>query len=207
MNQISTTPRETPGNSRHSSPSSACYPFGFSREDYTAELEFRETRDLMREVESAQWLALQHADEDNGTRTYIEHQLPAMLEELERRKRLLLARHDDPLCPLWPKRDDTLKERVRAVKAAWPIERFCRELLACDLAPSGTRRWKTRCPLPGHNDTTPSFFIYENTDSAWCFGCQRGGDVLKLTQYVLNEEHFIDALKALERGVMPHGNR
>lgn len=42
-----------------------------------------------------------------------------------------------------------------------------------------------RCPLPDHEERTPSFYCYakENSgfyDSWWCFGCGRGGDAIDL---------------------------
>lgn len=37
------------------------------------------------------------------------------------------------------------------------------------------------CPL--HDEDTPSFRYYEETDSFYCFGCQRGGTVLNLHMY------------------------
>jgi hypothetical protein len=40
----------------------------------------------------------------------------------------------------------------------------------------GSERWRRRCILPGHEDKTPSFVVYERTDSFYCFGCQVGGD-------------------------------
>jgi DNA primase len=42
-------------------------------------------------------------------------------------------------------------------------------------------RWTARCPLPGHEDRTPSFTVYTETNSWFCFGaCQCGGDVVDL---------------------------
>lgn len=37
------------------------------------------------------------------------------------------------------------------------------------------------CPL--HSENTGSFRYYEETNSFYCFGCGRGGDVIKLHQY------------------------
>ncbi len=35
-----------------------------------------------------------------------------------------------------------------------------------------------RCPLPGHDDRTPSFKVYPGPGAGvWCFGCGRGGDI------------------------------
>lgn len=175
------------------------YPFNATEDAYIAEQRLRETRDLMREVEAAQWLALEYADANDGTRDYLEYQLPAMLAELERRQGLLKSRSGDPLRPSWPKSDTRFQDRINAVRDAWPIERFCRELLLMDLVPAGSGKWKGQCPLPGHDDTTPSFHLDTEKDLAYCFGCLRGGDVLKLTQFVLNLDRFTDALTALER--------
>jgi len=36
------------------------------------------------------------------------------------------------------------------------------------------RCFKVRCPLPGHDERTPSFYYYPD-GGYWCFGCGRGG--------------------------------
>ncbi len=67
---------------------------------------------------------------------------------------------------------DAAKERVTILELA---ERLC---------PEGLHRvgqnFEARCPLPGHDDKSPSFYVYPATESCWCFGCQRGGDVVNL---------------------------
>lgn len=52
----------------------------------------------------------------------------------------------------------------------------------------GIRRNQCRCFLPGHEDKTPSMQLYPDKDRAWCFGCNRGGDVLDLTAIMLNTD-------------------
>jgi len=157
-------------------------------------------RDLLAEVEAAQWLALDLAEVPGDSRAVAEIQLVELVAELERRLRLHDARADDPLRPAWPRRDQTLKVRFTAVKAAWPIRRFLEDLLmVTDLRQTGPDRLLCRCPLPGHDDRTPSFVVYEATDSAYCFGCGRAGDVVRLAQYALNLNRPYDALEALER--------
>lgn len=43
------------------------------------------------------------------------------------------------------------------------------------------RDGKVRCPLPGHEDGTPSCQVYPDADRGWwCFGCERGGGVYQL---------------------------
>ncbi|MDP9437847.1 MAG: CHC2 zinc finger domain-containing protein [Actinomycetota bacterium] len=44
----------------------------------------------------------------------------------------------------------------------------------------GADKWTRRCILPGHEDKTPSFVVYQTTDSFYCFACQVGGDVITL---------------------------
>ena len=63
------------------------------------------------------------------------------------------------------------------------------------LTRSGGNYW-ARCPLPGHNERTASFAINETGQFYHCFGCGRGGDVIKFVQEVDNLD-FYDALKVL----------
>src|SRR5215218_583473 len=44
----------------------------------------------------------------------------------------------------------------------------------------GADRWRRRCINPDHEDKTPSFVVYERTDSFYCYGCQVGGDAITL---------------------------
>lgn len=174
------------------------FPLGGSERAYRLALQMIPTRDLQSEIEAARWLALDLAG-DPVQRAVAEHQLEALVDELLRRQRLLERRKTDPLRPAWPRPDRDLRARIDAVKAAWPIERFCSDLLGAILSPAGRGRWKTPCPLPGHDDRTPSFVVYGDDDRAWCFGCNRGGDVIALTGYALGLECFYDRLAHLER--------
>lgn len=175
------------------------YPFNHSRRAYDLAIQTIPTADLRAEIEAAQGLALDVAGVPGDSRGVAELQLEGLVAELERRKQLYAARTSDPLRPAWPRRDTDLKARVETVKATWPIDRFCIDLLGMQLRGSGRNRWKAECPLPGHDDRSPSFVVYGDSDSAWCFGCNRGGDVIKLTGYVLGLERFYDRLEHLER--------
>lgn len=44
------------------------------------------------------------------------------------------------------------------------------------------KRLEGHCPLPGHQDDTPSFNLYTRTQRYYCFGCDSGGDVLDFVQ-------------------------
>jgi hypothetical protein len=50
------------------------------------------------------------------------------------------------------------------------------------------------CPL--HEDKRPSFYIYPDTNTFHCFGCQANGDVITLVQ-LLNNFSFKEALNLL----------
>jgi len=38
------------------------------------------------------------------------------------------------------------------------------------------------CPF--HNEKIPSFFVYPETNSCWCFGCQKGGNVINFAREI-----------------------
>ena len=65
-----------------------------------------------------------------------------------------------------------------AIRDAVPIQEIARRYT--DLEPLGGAAWFTgRCPLPDHEDKTPSFYLYPQ-GRYWCYGCNRGGDVIDL---------------------------
>ncbi len=59
----------------------------------------------------------------------------------------------------------------------------------------GSNYWAC-CPLPGHSEKTPSFTVNESGQFYHCFGCGKGGDVIKFIEEV---EHldFFEATKFL----------
>lgn len=50
------------------------------------------------------------------------------------------------------------------------------------------------CPF--HNEKTPSFFVYPETSSYYCFGCGAGGDVITFVRSIENLD-YIDSVKFL----------
>ncbi len=66
----------------------------------------------------------------------------------------------------------------KAVREAVPIEEIGRRYT--ELKPLGGRAWfKGPCPLPDHEDRDPSYYVYP-PGRWWCYGCDRGGDVVDL---------------------------
>lgn len=51
------------------------------------------------------------------------------------------------------------------------------------------------CPLGIHSDSSPSFHIYENTNSCYCFSCKKGGDTIKFVQQFVGYADPVDAAK------------
>ena len=71
---------------------------------------------------------------------------------------------------------------INAAKEAVPVAE-----LADMLCPPGSLRragaeWTARCPLPDHEDETPSFSVNPSKNLWFCHGCLRGGDVVRLAQ-------------------------
>lgn len=58
--------------------------------------------------------------------------------------------------------------------------------------PGGLRkvgsRWVGRCPLSDHEDRSPSFTVYPETNAWFCYGCLRGGDVIELARFAWGYE-------------------
>jgi DNA primase len=63
----------------------------------------------------------------------------------------------------------------------------------------GSDRWRRRCILPGHEDKTPSFLVYEDTDSFYCFGCKVGGDAITLEKLCGGHDETWTVVRELSR--------
>ncbi len=72
---------------------------------------------------------------------------------------------------------------------------------------NGSNYWAC-CPLPGHNEKTPSFSINENGQFYKCFGCGKGGDVITFIEEIESLD-FYGAVKFLAENAkmeMPEDN-
>ena len=74
----------------------------------------------------------------------------------------------------------------------YPIDELARQRL--DLKQAGDK-FISLCPF--HNEKTPSFYLYPDSNSFHCFGCQEHGDVIKLAMS-LHGVSFTDAIKILQ---------
>lgn len=73
------------------------------------------------------------------------------------------------------------------------------------------RLTKICCPLPNHNDRSPSFCYYVETNSFNCFGCKRGGKAVQLVSIMegilpeqaaqkIVDNYYIDNTVELDNG-------
>ncbi len=70
----------------------------------------------------------------------------------------------------------------------------------CNLQRKGSSNYWACCPLPGHTEKTPSFTVNEPGQFYHCFGCGKGGDVIKFIQEVESVD-FYEAIKILAERV------
>ncbi len=61
----------------------------------------------------------------------------------------------------------------------------------------GNKNYSGLCPF--HEDRKPSFYVYPDTNSFYCFGCHKGGDVIRFVE-MLHGFNFSQAIKFLITG-------
>ncbi|MDQ3183219.1 MAG: CHC2 zinc finger domain-containing protein [Actinomycetota bacterium] len=108
---------------------------------------------------------------------------------------------------------ETRTRRYRGVSYTKPIDAAKEVVPVIDLAdrltgPGSLRRvgkeWVGRCPLPDHEDRSPSFTVNADKGVFFCHGCLRGGDVVELARlawgYDEIEAHVAAAYLLMEFG-------
>ena len=82
-------------------------------------------------------------------------------------------------------------EKIRIAKK-YPIEELAKNMLG--IRQIG-KNFISLCPI--HNETTPSFYIYPESNRYYCFGCQAKGDVinLKMNLYGLDFKSAVEMLQ------------
>jgi hypothetical protein len=102
-------------------------------------------------------------------------------------------------------------QTYRGVSYTRPINAAKETVPIIDLAdrlcgPGGLRRvgreWAARCPLPDHEDRSPSFTVNPKKNVFFCHGCLRGGDVVELARlawgYDRRDGHVAAAMLLME---------
>lgn len=117
---------------------------------------------------------------------YVDMFLDRAITEVERRfsddKRTKLRRGWGTA---WPQRSrlEEMKAIAEEMKSRLSIADYLdRYVPWAVLNPMGDRL-RGRCPYPDHDDRTASFVVFPD-DHAWCFGCQRGGDLFRVVALI-----------------------
>jgi hypothetical protein len=133
------------------------------------------SQELLREREHVRWL-LAEVDLEGGEGRLRESGLAYLLgvlrdieAELSRRERLARSRYA-PRGRNEPGVDRSVL--IADIRERLPVEELLRRW-GVRLERKGRTR-VCRCPLPGHEEKTPSFHVYPD-GGWWCFGCGRGG--------------------------------
>jgi CHC2 zinc finger len=85
---------------------------------------------------------------------------------------------------------NTLRSPINAAKEAVPVIDLADRLCGPGQMRRVGEKWVGRCPLPDHEERTPSFTVYPG-DGGWhCFGCSRGGDVVDLAAFAWDHERM-----------------
>lgn len=175
------------------------YPFGFTHTEWVKELRYLTVAELEDTLEIKRWQVIDPDAESDAYRYFLAGQIHTIIQELERRTKLLKAHGNDPLAPKW--RGGTMakqRDRINRIKDRWPIDLFAKQSLGLRLIPIGKNTYKANCPFPNHQDSTPSFHINTEKQLGYCFGCHRGGDVIEVARWYLNT-NFSEALTVLEK--------
>lgn len=150
------------------------------------------TGQLLREVEARRWdLADLDAHPEGWSfaeesRQFLVSAIRDINAELSRRRNLV----GRPGAPAWPAQPPDPKGELDEIKRRVPII----DLINSEVFRVYERRrahdvWCC-CPLPDHDEQTPSFHIDEERQVWKCFGCQRGGDLFVLAQHLWGEGLF-----------------
>lgn len=155
--------------------------------------------ELLNALEVHQWMMIGEEGQTTSAQRWFRWHIHAIINELTYREERLKRWPDHPQGPRWYQGSRSRNaDRVQRVKQAWPIDRFLQQILGCELIPRGRDKWVTKCPLPLHDDSTPSFSVDGVKQLGYCFGCNRGGDVIEIAKFALNESNFLTVLTKLE---------
>jgi CHC2 zinc finger len=112
--------------------------------------------------------------------------------ELDRRRRVGTV----PGAPPFPAPREDRRRALDAIKARVRVEEVVERFTAETLRPVGDELL-CRCPLPFHDDGSPSFYVHPEKQVFHCFGCGSGGDVFTLVMLLLELDGFAAAADVL----------
>jgi hypothetical protein len=139
---------------------------------------------------------LRQADDPETDRSFELHTAKANLElierELTRRRNLVKDSGRRPEMDLERRKWVDYAGVKEAVRLEFAVDR----LAAAPLHKRGSIL-TTNCMLPGHDDSTPSFTVWPETQTWKCFGCGRGGDVIELARHWFGQDNAAIAAEHL----------
>jgi hypothetical protein len=167
--------------------------FGYSPD----ELELEYMRYAMQLIDTLDHCPSLPESTRRSTVAYLTRQMEKIDSRIERYRR------DDRLRYQWPDRTnyEALTEIAQEMKFRYPLERFIDDHLPVSAIRFAGNTWIGHCPIPNHEDTTPSFHVYDSVRFK-CFGCEASGDVFDLIGLVYGIESFSDRVEYLAE-VMP----
>jgi DNA primase len=105
----------------------------------------------------------------------------------------------DTSTPLPPERRSVLGRRIiEEAKEKIPTVDLAERLCGPDSIRRVGKEWLGRCPLPDHEDKTPSFTVNPEKNLWFCHGCGRGGDVVDLARFAWGYEKREVAMAAAD---------
>jgi DNA primase len=89
------------------------------------------------------------------------------------------------------------KKFIEHLKSSIDIMQFMEDCYDSDFINQKHSSWaNTRCPMPNHDDSNPSFGVNSQTNTYNCFGCGATGDIIKLVQEV-EGYNFLESIQRL----------
>lgn len=140
----------------------------------------------------------------NSSLDFDEALISDLSQVIEYRDHVARKYQGDPLSPPLMKSNPELMELALDLKRIWPIDIFCAEMMAMNLDRTGSR-FRSRCPLGTHADSSPSFVLYPSENRFYCFGCRAHGDIFDLTMNYFNIHTFAEAVHKIADGTATFG--
>lgn len=88
------------------------------------------------------------------------------------------------------------KEFLKELKLNVSMIDYMTEEYGSDFIPSQNDWFMSNCPIPEHNDSSPSFGVHNGKQTFNCFGCGCQGDIIKLVQ-VVEKLTFVETIQKL----------
>lgn len=115
----------------------------------------------------------------------------------------LLARNSKPVTVLADRRAKRDLGPVLDQLRSIPAPEYVRLLARVEVPDHGGT---IHCPLPGHDDATPSFTVYAGDRGVWCHGCQRGGGLVDFAAALWDRPTsgaaFVDLVRDIGRALL-----